>query len=119
MFKLKKVDLVSSLAVPTAERLQFMDFTVPLIIQSYSIDQPMPKLESPLLAVIMPFRPLVRKFTQRNDSSKIYAVAKLQIAGVANDTRDVACCRWGVLNDLLLLSRTYWLTFARHCDSEC
>ena len=57
---MKKIDLVSSMTVATPERLKLMDFTSALLINSYSILQPMPEIESQLFAIVIPFRPLVK-----------------------------------------------------------
>ena len=60
-----RVDLVSSLAVATAERYKLVDFTKAIYVGQYYIVQPMPELESPLFLIFTPFSPLVT-ITLRN-----------------------------------------------------
>ena len=56
----QEVDIISIGFSPTADRIVFMDFSTPLIVQPNRLVVPFPKEESRLLATVMPFQSMVR-----------------------------------------------------------
>lgn len=88
--KRQKADIDGRLISPTADRLDYMDFTMAISVLNFAVIQPMPIIQKGFMSPIKPFQPMASSYilsTKSNSIKSTHIGINFQMKGMVHDFR--------------------------------